>query len=613
MPLLIIKRHDREIRRFSFHGDIITIGRESPASYSSPDLALRDSLRKVSRYHATIIRDRRGFYFIRDLASANGTLVNGKLVYGKRLMEGDRISIGDFNLRYSEQKELMVDLSNAIRLVSAAPVGRDISRKTVLEDIHEDIPGHLPEGIRQTMHDILNRLRSLSGTTGLNDEMLDCIIPAVNAIRGFIAAVEVPFAVVPEAVYGVDIDNGEQMSVSAEFIQQAMSQGVARASFFAGVPILCCPIRLDMDREGIIYLECDRGASFTEEDRTFLESLCGCLPSVIQELSKTADEEPRPAMERFDWAVDMIAKSSEMREVLSEIAACADIASNVLLRGGTGTGKEVTARTIHARSARSNGPFVPVELSNMEREMVSSTLFGWVKGAFTGADRDAQGAFEKAAGGSIFLDEIGDISHDVQIKLRRAVEEKEICPVGSASAIDVDVKVIAATNVDLDRAVEQDSFRDDLLQRFGKRITLPPLRERKADIPLLVYFFIDKCEAPIRAVSHGAMRTLMKYSWPGNIRELREVIHELATRQKEIIFSFDLPDRIKQAPGEEGDVGVNTMEETEKREIIRVLNMTGWNKTRAAQILGYRSKQTLYNKLKKYNIEDPRDISPDTE
>jgi two-component system response regulator HydG len=255
---------------------------------------------------------------------------------------------------------------------------------------------------------------------------------------------------------------------------------------------------------------------------------------------------------------------------------------------------------------------VAVELSNLEREMVSSTLFGWVKGAFTGADREGQGAFERAAGGTIFLDEIGDINHEVQIKLRRAVEEKEICPVGSPSPITVDVKVIAATNIDLDSAVERSLFRHDLLQRFGKRITLPPLRERKADIPLLVYFFIDKCDAPIRAVSHGAMRALMKYTWPGNIRELREVIRDLAVRQKEVIFSFDLPEQVRRAPDEARGDGADTMEETEKREIIRILNMTGWNKTRAAEILGYGSKQTLYNKLKKYDIDDPRDVTPDT-
>ncbi len=613
MPLLLIKRQEKEIRRFSFHGDIITVGRESQVSFENPDLALRDTSRKVSRYHTAIIRDRHESYFIRDLASANGTFLNGRLTCGRHLKEGDRINIGDFTLLYSEQEDPLIDLSNAVRLVSTAQPARDISRKTILEDIHEDVSDHLPEGIRQTMHDILHRLRSLPTTSSFHEEVLDCVIPAVHAVRGFIASVEEPFAIMPMAVYGVDVENGEQISVSAEYIQQAVSGGAAVMTFFAGIPILCCPLRLGDGREGVIYLECDRGASFGDEDKTLIELLCSRLPGVIREISKTDDSVPPPVAERFDWSIEMIAKSPEMREVVSEIAASAGIASNVLLRGETGTGKEVTARMIHARSARSDGPFIPVELSNLEREMVSSTLFGWVRGAFTGADRDVQGAFKKAAGGSIFLDEIGDISHEVQIKLRRAVEEKEIYPVGSSSPTDVDVKVIAATNVDLDRAVERGVFREDLLQRFGKRITLPPLRERKTDIALLVYFFIDKCDGPFRAVSHGAMRSMMKYSWPGNIRELREVVRELAGKQKETVFSFDLPDRIRQAAEDEGRDGVSTMEETEKREIVRVLNMTAWNKTRTAQILGYGSKQTLYNKLKKYNIVDPRDVTPDTE
>ncbi len=190
------------------------------------------------------------------------------------------------------------------------------------------------------------------------------------------------------------------------------------------------------------------------------------------------------------------------------------------------------------------------------------------------------------------------------------MEEKEISPVGLASTIKVDVKVIAATNADLDRAVSENSFRSDLVQRFGKRITIPPLRERKSDIPLLIYFFIDKMPPPLRAVSHGAMQLLVKYDWPGNVRELRELVSELASRDKEFIFSFDLPDHIRQGSAKTPEDKVRTMKETERQEIVRVLNMTGWNKTKAALMLGYRSKQTIYNKIKKLNIIDPR--SPST-
>jgi DNA-binding NtrC family response regulator len=611
MPLLIVKKKTKEIRRFFFYGDIITIGRDSFVGSDGPDLTLIDPSRKVSRHHAAIIREKRGGYFIRDLGSANGTFVDGTMVYDMRLRENNRITIGNFDLVYSKFEKAATDLSQAIRVVKAVPMDREGSRKTELENLPEVSNGRLSEVAQQTLHDIVNRLITIADFARFNNELLNCAVAAVQARRGVIAGIETPFSVVPEAIHGLDLDNGEQMNVSREYLEQAVSKGETVGAFFAGTAILCSSLDFSPGRKGIIYLECDRGGNFTEENKILIELLCRQIENHCPpQISETVGKGDGPEL-RNEWAVDMVAKSPEMRKVVEEINACTEAASNVLLQAETGAGKEITARTIHNRSPQADGPFVVVELSNLEREMVSSTLFGWVKGGFTGADRDARGAFEEAGGGTIFLDEIGDVSSEVQVKLRRAVEEKEIFPVGLASAVKVNVKVIAATNADLDKAVLENKFRADLIQRFGKRITIPPLRERKADIPLLVYFFIDKLKSNLRAISHGAMRLLVKYEWPGNVRELRELVTELATKNKEFIFSFDLPDYIQQNGASAGDNNMKTMQETERQEIIRVLNMAGWNKTQAARILGFRSKQTLYNKIKKFNITDPRNPSTD--
>ncbi len=606
MPQLIVKRSGKLVRRFSFQSDIITIGRDNLESSDRPDLALADRSRRVSRYHATIILDRKGKYFIRDLASANGTYVNGRLVHGHYLNESDRITLGNFEIFYSENQQAPVDLSQAIRVVSASPTVRGSDRKTYLDAIPDDFPSDLPESMQQTLHDIIHRLRSLPAGPGFYEEILHCIIPAFSARRGLVARCGSAETVVPLALCGIDIEQGEQMRVSAEYIGAAQSGKGPVNAFFAGKAVLCAMLDIGSTESGLMYLEKERGESFTEEEELFLELLCARIGKLSDKALAIDVASQIDEVERFEWKVEMVAKSPIMRPIVAEIEAACDIDSNILLRGETGTGKEITAQAIHAGSARADHPFVVVELSNLEKEIVSGTLFGWVKGAYTGADLGKAGAFEMADGGSIFLDEIGDVSLDVQVKLRRAVEEKEVSPVGSAAPVKVDVKVQAATNVDLDRATEDGAFREDLLQRFGKWITLPPLRERKTDIPLLVCFFIDKSEPPLLAISHGAMRLLMDYDWPGNIRELREVVKDLAARGKEYIFSFDLPKRFYAAYGEKGGKKSPTLQKTEKQEIIRVLNHVGWNKTRAARMLGFGSKQTIYNKIKKYDITDPR-------
>jgi len=284
----------------------------------------------------------------------------------------------------------------------------------------------------------------------------------------------------------------------------------------------------------------------------------------------------------------------------------------VLILGESGTGKELVARSIHFASERRQGPFAPVDCSALVPTLIESELFGYVKGAFTGAQRSKQGLFETAQGGTLFLDEIGDLPADLQAKLLRALQEKEIKPVGSTERTRIDVRVIAATNRDLESAIRSGSFRQDLYFRLNVvQIKLPPLRERKSDIPLLVNFFLEKFSEPAsdrpggraaRTISEDAVTRLMAYDWPGNVRELENAIERaVALGSGPILHAGDLPSNLQFGSGERlpGNDELLPLEELERRAIFRALRETGGDKLAAARLLGI-GKTTLYRKLKQY-------------
>jgi len=285
----------------------------------------------------------------------------------------------------------------------------------------------------------------------------------------------------------------------------------------------------------------------------------------------------------------------------------------VLLSGETGTGKEVVARCIHFMGLRRENPFVPIDCSALTPSLIESELFGHVKGAFTGADRSEQGLFRAAEGGTIFLDEIGELSISLQAKLLRALQEKEIRPVGSTDRIPVKVRVIAATNRDLEAGVRTGTFRQDLYFRLNVvQIRLPVLREHKVDIPLLVAYFLDKFSdplQPVRTISDDALGLLMAYDWPGNVRELENAIEgAVALGSERIVGMADLPLHLGSALVE---VAIESNEslvpdknlplaEMERQAILRALRKTQGDKIAAAHLLRI-GKTTLYRKLKQYS------------
>ena len=303
---------------------------------------------------------------------------------------------------------------------------------------------------------------------------------------------------------------------------------------------------------------------------------------------------------------ELVGVSTKMQRVYQLIEKVAPHTCPVLILGESGTGKELVARSIHFSSARRERPFVPVDCSALVPTLIESELFGYVKGAFTGATQSRHGLLETAAGGTLFLDEIGDLPIDLQAKFLRALQEREIKPVGSNERVSIDVRVIAATNRDLEEAIRKNQFRQDLFFRLNVvQVKLPPLRDRKNDIPMLVNSFLEKFSPPQRpptAISEEAMGRLMAYDWPGNVRELENAVERaVALGSGQALTLADLPSNLQLGIFERrmGMDELVPLEELERRAIFRALRETGGDKLAAARMLGI-GKTTLYRKLKEY-------------
>ncbi|MFZ5434611.1 MAG: sigma-54-dependent transcriptional regulator [Calditrichota bacterium] len=311
----------------------------------------------------------------------------------------------------------------------------------------------------------------------------------------------------------------------------------------------------------------------------------------------------------------LIGSSQHMRELTDLIGRVAPSDSTILITGESGTGKEVVAQVIHQLSERARNEFVTVNCGALPDTLLESELFGHTRGSFTGAIKDKEGLFKVASGGTLFLDEIGDMSPALQVKLLRALQEREILPLGATRPIKIDVRVIAATNADLDRKQKSGEFRSDLYYRLSViPIHVYPLRERKEDIMDLAQYFLDRtCKRhglPLKRMSEDVQRLFMSYAWPGNVRELENTIERtVILSEAETISASVLPGKIQSSesssfrPVQESPTG--TLEEVEKQYLLRVLEETGWQKKKASEILGI-DPSTIYRKLQRYGIDAPR-------
>src|SRR5918911_260180 len=343
------------------------------------------------------------------------------------------------------------------------------------------------------------------------------------------------------------------------------------------------------------------------------ERLLDKLEKAIKQKSLMDENEQLKAklQDRYKFQ-NVVGKSKKMQELFDLIESVAASEANILIQGENGTGKELIANAIHYNSKRSKGPFIKINCAAIPKDLIESELFGYKKGAFTGATMDKEGLFEMAESGSLLLDEIGEMPPYLQTKLLRVLQEREYRPIGSDRIVRVDFRLICSTNIDLDSALRDGKLREDLYFRINTiTLRVAPLRERTEDIPLLCEHFLEKYRQRhgrnVKSIAPAAYHVLIRHRWPGNVRELENVIERgvLVAKGTEITVN-DLPESLRTESATTTEFVIpphRTLAEIEKMAIVQTLQRTNWNKQEAAQILGL-YRPTLYSKMKKHDIQD---------
>ncbi len=353
-----------------------------------------------------------------------------------------------------------------------------------------------------------------------------------------------------------------------------------------------------------------------------MDELSGVLDrAAANHVTDTGTRRVRERLRLSEGLGAMVGRSPEMEKLYRILSKVSQSAHPVLILGESGTGKELVARTIHAYGPNAQKPFLPVDCGSLVPTLMESELFGYVKGAFTGANRSKDGLLVAAEGGTVFLDEIGELSLDLQTKLLRALQEREVRPVGATHRVPIRARILAATNRDLAAMVEKGTFRKDLFYRLNVvNLRLPSLRDRREDIPLLSAHFLDRVSRERRTrftFSDEALRVMMQYSWPGNVRELEHAVERACTMSSGPVLELgDFPTQLQQhglelrrpvPNGHEPDAaasGLPTLADLERHAILDTIRRMNGDKLKAAKILGI-GKTTLYRKLKEYGIADP--------
>jgi DNA-binding NtrC family response regulator len=357
------------------------------------------------------------------------------------------------------------------------------------------------------------------------------------------------------------------------------------------------------------------GAFFFLEKPVSQDGLIDLIRRAIEQTQARAEHKQLKEQIRGQYSfANIVGQSKKMKELFELVESVAASDANILLQGENGTGKELITNAIHYNSNRVKGPFIKINCAAIPKDLIESELFGYKKGSFTGAHTDKVGLFELAEGGSLLLDEIGEMPAYLQTKLLRVLQEREYRPIGSDRLVHVDFRLICATNIDLDVALRDGKLREDLYFRINTiTLRVPPLRERTEDIPLLCTHFLarfnERYQKNVRSISPAAYHLLIRNRWPGNVRELENAIERavLVSKTGEI-QPVDLPESIRGegTPPQEFTIPPHrTLAEIEKMAILQTLQRTNWNKQEAAQILGL-YRPTLYSKMKKHDIQDQR-------
>jgi Nif-specific regulatory protein len=601
----------------------VRVGRDPSNSLAISDLSL-------SRRHCLFCQEEDG-YKIRDLDSRNGTFVNGGVVSERRLNHGDQISVGEsvfvFLLKEDTDEGIMgaVEFDDHVTQATA-----QIRPQDVLYLQPERILKELPATSRlgrnlNALLKISRIVHSISNLDQLQAQILELIFEAVPAERGailldgqgtekFSSLFAHPGSATIGAAKPGSAKPGEPLRVSRTITRQVMEKGVAilgadvpASRGLSGVEslvtfnvrsLLCVPLTVFQRVIGCIYL--DTTTSSTRFDKDHLElvaSMAGISAVALENarrLQWLEQENLRLAAE-INLQHNMVGEGSLMKDVYRFLSRVAPTDATVLVSGESGTGKELVARAIHRNSPRASRPFVAINCAAIPEGLLESELFGYERGAFTGATAQKKGRLEMADGGVVFLDEIGELVPALQVKLLRVLQEREFERLGGSRPIAVDIRLIAATNKDLGDAVKTKTFREDLYYRLNVvSLVLPPLRERREDIPILAEYFVSKfaakCKVRAKKISAEAMAGLMNYDWPGNVRELENAIERaLVLGVSDAIRPEDLPESVLEkdpAPGAEEAKYHMAVKQLKKHLILTALEEAKGNYTEAARILG---------------------------
>jgi Nif-specific regulatory protein len=588
----------------------LTVGRDRASTVHLRDLA-------VSRQHC-VIEPADGGYRLRDLESRHGTFINGVPVRERRLAEGDLITLGGSVLLFQQDEASAAPVSAAVLdsadfiAESTIHLAPEDARYLRLETGALATEGRAARDLQALLR-IGNALHALRATAPLARRLLELVLDTVPAERTALLLLDRAGDL--ETAFALDRQGtAELFPVSRTLVQRIaagrsaiLSNDVLQGPGWTGAEslqsarirsLIAVPLASPEGPLGVLYLDTrEEGVRFDETHLELLTAAGGIAAAALATIRhiEWLQEEKQRIAEGLPH--EMVGESARMREVYRFLARVAPTDSTVLLRGESGTGKELAARALHHGSPRAGKPFVAINCAALSETLLESELFGHEKGAFTGALARKLGKLEVAHTGTVFLDEIGELPLPLQAKLLRALQEREIERVGGTRPLQVDLRVVAATNRDLEKAIREGTFREDLYYRLNViALTLPPLRDRRDDVPLLASHFAAalsrKLGRRIAGFSPEARACLLRYDWPGNVRELANAVERaVVLGEGELIHPEDLPETVLEAaPATDGPVTVTPYHETlngmKQRLILDAVEKASGNITRAAEALG---------------------------
>jgi two-component system, NtrC family, response regulator HydG len=569
-----------------------SIGRD-PAN----SLCIDDAL--ISRQHARIRQEPTGFS-IADLNSRNGTFVNSVPVTARTLESGDRILIGDSLLLFVSDKDAGTP-KNLVQFDETAVLSPSIIRLHRSDSLYLN-PLRVPAVTERMARDLKILLKigaeinSTRGLEPLQRQLLEFVFDVVPADAGAILLLDSESKeTVSTFTWSRQRGVNAALVVSRQVVEKVIRDRTAAWSNTAP-SILAVPLIIFDRLIGVIYLEA-AGNSFDEGHLQLLVAVSGLTSGALDAVQRMESLESENRRLRSDINIehDMVGESARMKDVYQFIAKVAPTDSTVLIRGESGTGKELVARAIHANSPRAQNPFIAINCAVLSEMLLESELFGHERGAFTGAIAQKKGKLEIASGGTVFLDELGELAPGLQSKLLRVLQERQFERVGGTRPIKVDIRLIAATNRDLESAIQGGTFRQDLYYRLNVLpLTMPALRDRREDIPLLAAYFAMQCgrksTRSVKGISPEARHCLIQYDWPGNVRELENAIERaVVLGTTELIQPEDLPELLleKQAvPGVQITEYHRAIKETKRLLVTKALEEASGNYAQAARLLG---------------------------